>query len=152
MNMKKFLTMAAVAAAMTFGLAACSSDDDADNSVVMAHRPHSTKPAPTGRPLAPTGRIPRRSSSAQPMCTASTHTPTRGRWLPMTWPTCCATRRQWPTLITSSRRPTQASTAITARSTCCSVRASRERLTKLPRWSTTTSAPWPRTSTMPPPL
>ena len=34
MNMKKYLTMAAVAAAMTFGLAACSSDDDADNSVV----------------------------------------------------------------------------------------------------------------------
>ena len=34
MNMKKYLTMAAVAAAMTFGLAVCSSDDDADNSVV----------------------------------------------------------------------------------------------------------------------
>lgn len=34
MNMKKYLMMAAVAAAMTFGFAACSSDDDADNTVV----------------------------------------------------------------------------------------------------------------------
>ena len=34
MNMKKYLTMAAMAAAMTFGLAACSDDDDADNTVV----------------------------------------------------------------------------------------------------------------------
>ena len=32
--MKKYLMMAAVAAAMTFGFAACSSDDDADNTVV----------------------------------------------------------------------------------------------------------------------
>jgi len=34
MNMKKYLTMAIMIAAMTFGLTACSSDDDADNSVV----------------------------------------------------------------------------------------------------------------------
>ena len=34
MNMKKYLTMATMIAAMTFGLTACSSDDDADNSVV----------------------------------------------------------------------------------------------------------------------
>ena len=34
MNMKKYLTMAAMAAAMTFGLVSCSDDDDADNSVV----------------------------------------------------------------------------------------------------------------------
>lgn len=34
MNMKKYLTMAAVAAAMTFGLAACSSDDDNDTTTV----------------------------------------------------------------------------------------------------------------------
>ena len=34
MNMKKYLMMAAVAAAMTFGFAACSSDDDADYTVV----------------------------------------------------------------------------------------------------------------------
>ena len=32
--MKKYLTMAAMAAAMTFGLIACSSDDDADTNVV----------------------------------------------------------------------------------------------------------------------
>lgn len=32
--MKKYMTMAAVAAAMTFGLVACSDDDDADNTVV----------------------------------------------------------------------------------------------------------------------
>ncbi|MBR2236633.1 MAG: hypothetical protein IJ887_01985 [Prevotella sp.] len=32
--MKKYLTMATMIAAMTFGLTACSSDDDADNSVV----------------------------------------------------------------------------------------------------------------------
>ena len=32
--MKKYMTMAAMAAAMTFGLAACSDDDDADNTVV----------------------------------------------------------------------------------------------------------------------
>ena len=34
MKTKNLLTMAAMAAAMTFGLAACSSDDDADNNVV----------------------------------------------------------------------------------------------------------------------
>ena len=34
MNMKKYLTMATMIAAMTFGLIACSSDDDADTNVV----------------------------------------------------------------------------------------------------------------------
>ena len=34
MHMKKYLTMAAVAAAMTFGLAACSDDEETDNTVV----------------------------------------------------------------------------------------------------------------------